>query len=506
MTTATDALKLLIALPLLTSPLVYLAGRLNRRRSNKPNAAAISRWMSIACLLACFVPLFILNQAYHNSGTVELTVEAIALRFDGISLLMVLVTLFSGLTAALFSAVYMANEAHEEKFYALLLIMLGAIMGMMCTADLFNLWIWFEIMSISSVMLVAFYRDNPGSLEAAAKYLIQSAVGSAFVVLGIGFVFAQVGTLDLAQIQANAGGSTLLIAAGACFLIGFGIKGAFVPLHTWLPDAHSQAPSGISAILSGVVIESGLIALLRALGAIHAASGLWGTILLVIGGLNMLLGNLMALRQTEVKRLLAFSSITNVGYILLGLGAAIASPAASAGAQGSFFHIFNHAAMKGLAFLSAGALLYVLHLAKGDHNPLTLDDLNGASRRYPLVAFTFSAALLALGGLPPFSGFMSKWQIFSGAAAAQDKTILFMVIFAALNSVLSLGYYAPIVNRIYRREPSEAVQNGLKVAPAMAVSLILLLIPMIVLGIMPNLLDGLTAPAAASLMQIFQGF
>jgi len=184
-------------------------------------------------------------------------------------------------------------------------------------------------------------------------------------------------------------------------------------------------------MLSGIVIEAGMIALLRATAAISGASTAWGALLLGFGALNILLGNLMALRQTQVKRLLAYSSISQVGYILLGIGVAAAYQQTN-GAAGGFFHLINHALMKGSAFLAAGALLYTLHIAKGDHNPLMLDDLNGASRRYPVTAFALSVAVLALGGMPPLAGFMSKWQIFVSGFETHDPAIMVLVVFAAL--------------------------------------------------------------------------
>ena len=159
--------------------------------------------------------------------------------------------------------------------------------------------------------------------------------------------------------------------------------------------------------------------------------------------------------------------------------------------------------MKGLAFLAAGALLYTLHLSKGEHSPLVLEDLDGASRRYPLVAFAFSVAVLGLGGLPPLSGFMSKWQIFMAGVSTQNIWIILLVIFAALNSVLSLVYYAPLVNRIYRHEPSAVVKSGTPMTFAMGLPLVLLSAGVIVIGIWPSLMDWLTGPAGASLMTAF---
>jgi formate hydrogenlyase subunit 3/multisubunit Na+/H+ antiporter MnhD subunit len=213
-------------------------------------------------------------------------------------------------------------------------------------------------------------------------------------------------------------------------------------------------------------------------------------------------GNLMALRQKEVKRLLAYSSIAQVGYMMVGFGISVISKV-YVGAAGGFFHLFTHAMMKGLAFLAAGALLYSLHLAKGEHVPLVLDDLNGVSKKYPFVAFLLSLALLGLGGLPPMAGFMSKWQILLGAAQISSGLMIGVIIFVGLNSVLSLAYYAPMINRMYRHETSEAVASGKAVSWIMVLPMVLLAIGIIAFGIWPSLATFLTNNAAASFIYAF---
>jgi formate hydrogenlyase subunit 3/multisubunit Na+/H+ antiporter MnhD subunit len=253
-------------------------------------------------------------------------------------------------------------------------------------------------------------------------------------------------------------------------------------------------------MLSGIVIEAGLIALLRVVTAITATSLSWGVILLSFGALNMLVWNLMALRQSQVKRLLAYSSLSHVGYMLLGLGAGIyLSDAASA--QGGFFHLLNHGMMKGLAFLSAGVFLYCLHIAVGDHAPLKISDLSGAARRYPLAALALSLAVLGLGGLPPLAGFMSKWQIFVAGFSTHSRFVETLVVFAALNSVLSLAYYAPLVNALYRHEPSPAVATGRPMPALMSIPLTLLSLAIIVVGVWPGLVTWITMPAGQALVR-----
>jgi len=433
---------------------------------------------------------------FSVNGVTETIVGTVTLQVDGISLLLTAVALILGTLVVIYSDSYMAGEDNQEKYYALLIIMIGAMVGLASTADLFNLWIWFETMAVSSYLLVAFYRQQPASLEAGVKYLVQSATGSVLVLLGIALVFLQTGTLDLKTIVLTES-SPMLLAAGALFVIGFGVKVALVPLHTWLPDAHAQAPSGISAMLSGVVIEAGLIALLRVILALTGVTLSWGVLLLGFGAVNMLVGNLLALRQKQVKRLLAYSSLSHIGYMLLGFGMAIYSGQAG-GAQGGFFHLFTHGLMKGLAFLAAGALLYGLHLANGHHAPLTSTDLRGASTRYPLVSLTFSLALLGLGGLPPLAGFMSKWQIFVAGFQTGNIMIAGLVIFAALNSVFSLAYYVPLVNALYRKHPSSAVQHGQPLPHSLHIPLVLLALAVVIIGLWPGLVNWLTDGGAVA--------
>ncbi len=504
MTSSDLALRWLLAIPLIGSLLVYLVGRLAARRLGDSSTRNPAAWLALL-VLGCTGVALVLAAPPAVAGSAAIwQVGRVLLHLDGIGLLLSAVVVGLAFFVTIFSATYMGGEVGEEKFYALLVAMTGTIIGLGVSNDLFNLWLWFEAMAITSYMLVAFYRQQPASLEAGVKYLVQSASGSILVILGVALVFAETGSVDLTSITTAVtfNSSPLYLAAGALFIIGFGVKIALVPLHTWLPDAHSQAPSGISAMLSGVVIEAGLVALLRVLSGLAGAQNSWGVFLLGFGAINMLLGNLMALRQEQVKRLLAYSSISHIGYILLGIGVAFAF-GSQAGGAGGFFHIITHALMKGLAFLSAGAFIYVLYLAHDSHNPLTRDDLNGAAQKYPLVAFAFSVALLGLGGIPPLAGFMSKWQIFVAGFQTGNGWVMGLVIFAALNSVLSLGYYAPLVNRMYRNEPGKVVKQGAPLPGLIAIPLVLLAGLVILLGIWPSLASWLTGPAGRILAGAF---
>lgn len=493
----------IIGLPLIASPIIYLLGRFSVRKGGFVGMT-LAQFLTLLVLVAEGVLFYLAAKVWMSGSFVSTKVGSTLVGMDGMSLLLGVIAVGLGICVTLFSIPYMDGEDGEEKFYALLLALIGAIIGLGCAADLFNLWVWFEVMAVSSFFLVAFYNEQPASLEAGFKYLTQSAVGSAMVLFGIAILFTLTGSVSMSDIwNVIAGKSTLALVAGGLIVVGFGVKAALVPLHTWLPDAHSQAPSGISAMLSGVVIEAGLVAMLRTLGLLaNLQNAPWGPILLAFGCINVLVGNLMALRQKEVKRLLAYSSVAQVGYMMIGFGISVISKV-YVGAAGGFFHLFTHAMMKGLAFLAAGALLYSLHLAKGEHTPLLLDDLNGVSKKYPFIAFLLSLALLGLGGLPPMAGFMSKWQILLGAAQISSGLMIGVIIFVGLNSVLSLAYYAPMINRMYRHEASEAVVSGKAVSWIMVLPMVILAIGIIAFGIWPSLASFLTNNAAASFIYAF---
>ena len=505
----------LISWLILSAPFVYMIGRIDvitgRRRG-------LARWLGLLCLAVAWWAFGRALTDFYSAGAPELvsqatwTLGAITMRFDGLSLLLAALVLTLTTVILIYSGPYIGHSEGGEKHYALLLMVCGAIIGLGSAGDLFNLWLWFEAMAFASYPLVVFYTHDRLALEAGIKYLVQSAAGSVFILLGIALVLLSAGTLDVLGVrQALAAAPVepvLWLTAGALFVVGFGVKIALVPLHTWLPDAHAQAPSGISAILSAVVIEAGLIALLRALSALSGAAVSWGALLIGFGLFNMLAGNLLALRQQQVKRLLAFSSIGHVGYMILGLGIAL-YVGTTAGAQAGFFHLLSHGLMKGLAFLAVGALMFGLQHELGQagasagHAPLTVDDLSGAARRYPLVALVLSLAVLGLGGLPPLVGFMSKWQILVAGAQTRDVGILIVLIVAALCSVLSLGYYAPLVNRMYRREPGALVAKGRAIPAAMLAPLVVLALAVVILGVLPFLAGWLTIPAAADLLAAF---
>ncbi len=479
-------------LPLAAMPLTYFLGRLSR---------PAARWTALGALLGSGLIWASIQSSLGATGVAEWSYGAAAFRVDGLSLLVAALAVGLGLLVVLFSGPDLADKPGEEKYYALVLAEIGAVLGLATAADLFNLWVWFEVMAVVSYLLVGFYRESAESLEAAVKYLVQSATGSAIALLGIALVFAQTGGVSLQRTDERG---PLLLAAGALMLVGFGVKSAFVPFHAWLPDAYARAPSGISSLLAGVVTKLGLVAVLKALAPLAGMTLSWGVLLMAFGALNMLVGNLVAYRQTRVKRLLAYSSLSHLGYIFLGVGIGVYAGEV-AGAEGGLFHVLTHGLMSGVAFLAAGALLYALRWADREQADLTVADLAGVARRYPVVALVLSIAVLGLGGLPPLAGFMSKWQIFVAGFQTGNLAIAALVLFAAVNSVFSLAYYAPLVNAAYRQQPSALVLRGEPLPMQMTVPLVVMAALILAIGVWPALVQGLVQPAGAALLGAFGG-
>ncbi len=274
-----DPLIWLLVIPMVSALIIYVFGRLAVSRINQ-YAVNPASYLSLFVLTITIILYGLTARSYLANGPVSIDSDSVKLTFDGISLVMIGVLLLLSFAVILFSMRYLHFESHQTKYYAQLMVLIASIIGLTCATDIFNLYVWYELMAISTYTLVSYYRERPEPLEAGIKYLVQSASGSAFIILGIAILFAVSGSLDIQTVQQSLQTAPLyyLIAAAACFFVGYGIKCAFVPMHFWLPDAHSQAPAGISAMLSGIVIETGLIVLLKTLSALKYANLPLGTL------------------------------------------------------------------------------------------------------------------------------------------------------------------------------------------------------------------------------------
>lgn len=393
---------------------------------------------------------------------------------------------FLGVLVAIYSTSYMERETRLTEFYTLFLFLLAGLVGITMAGDFFTLFIFWELMSISSYVLVAFLKQNWGPLEAGFKYFVMSATGSAFLLFSMAFLYGMVGSLNFASFAVafpNLDITPWTVMLFAFLLVGFGVKAAVFPLHTWLPDAHPEAPSPVSALLSGVVIETGLYGLIRVLFLVFDP-GFFKFPIAVLAFLTMTVGNLTALRQKDLKRLLAYSSIAQIGYMLVGLAAGTAY-----GVMGLLLHVFNHSLMKGVAFLSAGSLIH--HAETRD-----IDELRGIGRAMPLTSLTLLVAMLGLGGIPPLNGFISKFILFNSAIGTG---LIWLTVAGVLNSTLSMGYYL-IVIRNLMATPEE--DHGVHEAPLpMLVVTLFMAVLIIVFGVWPQPAIQVADKAALGLVE-----
>jgi len=422
------------------------------------------------------------------------------LQANSLAIFLGLVAVGLGALVSIFSVSYMEKSEGLGRYYALLLIMIAGIVGIGFAGDLFNMFVFFEVMAIPSYVLVAFEKDKWEPIEAAMKYIVMSVFGSLIALLGISIIFMYTGSLDLAVLAQLTADMDSLKAIGAVglIIIGFGVKAAMVPLHTWLPDAHSAAPSGISAMLSGVIIEAGLIAMIKTLAVLPGINS--GVVLIIFGIVSMFVGNFMAIVQRDLKRMLAYSSIAQMGYILLGIGLAFAylSSGGDYGFRGGFLHILNHAVMKGGAFLCAGAILHSI-------GTRDLEEMRGIGRKLPLLGVAFAFFGLALAGVPPLNGFISKFFICRAGVDAGGWGIVAMVLLI-VNSLLSLCYYLPAINKIlFSRDVSEKAREAKGVPVSMAIPIIIMVILTVVLGVYPELGLKIVDPVVSFMMASLGG-
>ncbi len=399
---------------------------------------------------------------------------------------------FLGLLVAIYSISYMEHETRVTEFYTLVTFMIAGMYGIVLSGDLFTLFIFWELMGLSSYVLVSYLKQNWGPIEAGFKYLIMSATAGAFLLLSMALLYGLAGTLNFALLASSMRGNPLTpwtILLFATLIVGFGVKSAIVPMHTWLPDAHPEAPSPISALLSGVVIETGLYALTRLLFVVFEPE-LFRLPIAALAVLTMTVGNLLALLQGDLKRLLAYSSIAQIGYMLVGLSAGSVS-----GAQGLFLHVFNHSLMKGLAFLAAGSLIHVAHTRN-------IDELKGIGRAMPLTTAGLFISFMGLGGVPATSGFISKFMLFSSAI---QSGMIWLAVIGVLNSALSMAYYLKVIKTLIS-DPLDSVK-GLKEAPRLMVGVTVVMMLLVILfGVYPEPAVNFAQQAAEALVTGFNSY
>ena len=335
------------------------------------------------------------------------------------ALFFILIGLISFL-GTLYSYRYMEIYPRQSlaRFYHCLILFIAGMIGVVSVTDMFFFFAFWEFMTLSSYFLVIYETEDPVSLRAGFKYFIMTHIGTVAMFIGAILLQTQVGSFAFSRLREAMAGMiethpVQLSFILALFLLGFGTKAGMYPVGTWLPDAHPAAPSGISAILSGVMIKMGVYGFLRLFFFLLPFSNLsmaYGIVIAAFGTLSLFMGTISALMQHDSKRLLAFHSIGQIGYILLGIGTGLAflqtNPVLSAVAtMAGIYHVINHAAFKGLLFLNAGSILY----KTGTRD---LNQLGGLYSVMPATAWVTLIASLSIAGMPPFNGFVSKWLLY----------------------------------------------------------------------------------------------
>ena len=364
----------------------------------------------------------------------------INLVLDGLSWLLLAAVAVVSTAAMFFSTHYMEQYTAKPKYLSLFLLMVAGMNGVVLSGDIFNLFVFMEIASIASYALVGFGCDSE-ELEASFKYMVLGSVASMFVLFGVGMVYGNTGTLNMAYISQAIQTSGLNPGLGfalALFITGFGLKAALVPFHAWLPDAHPSAPAPISAMLSGVLIKAlGIYAIIRLVFNIFGVSVPIGWILIALGVLSMVIGVFLAVGQWDFKRLLAYHSISQMGYVVLGVGIGALILAqegdkrlAAFAILGGLFHLVNHAVFKSLLFLTSGSV----EMATGTRQ---LKQMGGLAQKLPFTRTNCIIASASIAGVPPFNGFWSKLIIVLAAAMAGFYWLAAVTVLVSLVTLIS---------------------------------------------------------------------
>jgi multicomponent Na+:H+ antiporter subunit D len=486
-----------VVLPLMSAPLAVLL-----RRGNAAFAVVTAAaWLAFATAIVLWLQV-------ADSGTISYHIGnweppwGIEYRIDRLnSFVLVLV---SGMAAVVlpYSRASIAREIPRQShylFYAMLGLCLTGLLGITITGDAFNLFVFLEISSLSTYVLIALGRDRR-ALTASYQYLIMGSIGATFIVIAIGFLYLSTGTLNLADIASRVGGlksSRPLLAALAFFTVGVSLKAAIFPLHQWLPNAYTYAPSAVTALLAATATKVSLYALIRFYLTIFGGKLVFEQlplpqIMLALSLLAMFGANFMAIFQTNLKRLFAYSSIGQIGYITLGL--ALDS---THGLAASIMHLFNHGIAKGAIFLLTGSIVATLTTRQGLPPAPTMERLAGLARQMPLTCFGIVIGGLSLIGVPGTAGFISKWHLI---LAAIEQSQWWLVGAILVSSLLAVTYVWRFVEVAYFRDAPVDQQARGEASLALLIPAWLLIAGTIWFGFQTSFTVGSAFAAAQELM------
>jgi multicomponent Na+:H+ antiporter subunit D len=453
-------LPLFTAIPICSAILMLIIGKFDKK--NFPRIWSLLTSLSLLFILAI---IWDKGTLIHEMGGWRPPFGVVLVK-DNLSRFMLLIVNVVAFLTIIYSYVYMIKFEDYLRFFTLFLFMLAGMNGVVLTGDLFNLFVFLEIASIASYALVG-YGVDAEELEASFKYLILGALASVFILFGIGMIYSVTGSVNMADVARfimdnNLGGNNALLMATGLFIVGFGLKAGLVPFHAWLPDAHSSAPAPISVMLSGVLIKVlGIYSLIRIFYSVIGITPVVSNVFITMGVISMLVGAFMGFGQDDMKRMFAFSSISQMGYIAVGIG--IGTPLAIIGA---LFHLLNHAGFKSLLFLSSGAI----QTSTGTRN---LSELGGLRKKMPVTSAVSVIGSLSIAGVPPFNGFWSKLIII---LAAFSSGYFWLGGILVLTAFLTLAYYLRFQKNVIFGEPTSIMKN-VREAPFM------MIVPMVVFAI-----------------------
>jgi multicomponent Na+:H+ antiporter subunit D len=396
-----------------------------------------------------------------------------------------------------YSFVYMKHEGEEKRFFGFYLIVYGVLVGLTFSGNLVTMYLFYELMTLTSMPMVL-HNGSREAIMASLKYLFYSMCGAYLGLFGIFFLyrycdtltFTAGGTLNASLAQGHEG---ILLIAVFCMLIGFGVKAGMLPLHAWLPAAHPVAPSPASAVLSGIIVKCGVLAIIRTVFYIVGPEFIRGTWVqtawMILSLMTVFMGSLLAFREPVFKKRLAYSTVSQASYILFGLS--VLEPTAFSGA---LLHVVFHAFIKCTLFLTAGIFIFKCHLTR-------VDELRGIGKKMPKTLWCYTFASLGLIGIPPMSGFISKWYLAEGALSAQIGVLRYVgPAVLLISALLTAGYLLPVTIDGFLPGKDFAPVKEDEAPDGMLLPLVFLAVMTVLFGLFPNALIGFVGRIASALL------
>lgn len=416
----------------------------------------------------------------------------IGLEIDGLNLMFGVIASISSLISGIYSFKYMSRDEALDKYYILFLMLSGSVLGILFTGDLFNMFIMIVLMTFAEVGLTAFRNRSEGALEAAFKLLVVGSLALALILLGIIMLYAQFHTLNMAQISAmlHNNYTPVTLFAFSALIGGFSVKAYLIPSHAVVPDGCQAAPTPISMLFSGMVNMAGVYGIIRLVFIIYTSMNLTQMRLMFViwGTVTMLVGAIMALRQENLKRLLAYHCISQIGYVFIGVGLSTVP-----GLTGGLYHALNETLFMGLLFLCAGAVLYSI-------GTTDLKKLGGIAKKMPQTALIFIIGALSIVGLPPFNGFVTKSII---NRAAIDSGYSLVAIIALMTSLVTLVSFIKVSRLVFYGQLPDEYQGVIEAPLSMRIPMWVMAILCLVSGILPQyVIKYLITPAVSGVLNV----